>query len=319
MTVVTTGTRIDRPVILGIIGDSGSGKTTLTTGIRQILGADQVLAFCTDDYHKQSRAERKESGLTALDPECNHIDVLEQHLRLLRENQPILKPVYHHRDGTLRPPEYAAPRPYVVVEGLLGYHTRALRDCFDVKVFLEPDEDLRVKWKIQRDTLDRGYTEEEVRAQIEKRREDSPRFIQPQRTFADIVVQFQPPKADEDETGARLDVRHILRPTLPHPDLSVLVDAGAANGLTLELSRDRDHKPVDVLEIAGDLSDRAAWTLENLLWEMLPEARYLTVHRKAVGGFRDADRRERTSHPLALTQLMLTYQMVKAAHGVLAV
>jgi phosphoribulokinase len=311
------GARIARPVLLGIVGDSAAGKTTLTEGIARILGEDQVLAFCADDYHRESRAERRCSGRTALDPGCNYVDILEQHLRLLRDGQPVLKPVYDHRSGTPERPAYVEPRPYVVVEGLLPYHTRGMRDCFDVKVFLEPDEDLRRRWKLQRDCARRGYTQEEVEAELEQRKADSIGFIQPQRAFADIVVSFRPPEDDSAETGAHLDVRHLLRPTLPHPDLSPLIDGSGRNGLALELSRDRDGKPVDALEISGAIDDRAASSLESLFWEMLPEARHLRGQR--VGAFTDGEGRERISHPLALTQLMLTYHTLKAAHGVHAV
>ena len=112
-------------MILGIVGDSAAGKTTLTSGIAAILGPERVACICSDDYHRYGRAERAALRLTALDPACNYLDIFEQHLRLLRQGQPILKPVYDHRDGTLAAPEYVEPRPYIIVEGLLGYHSRA--------------------------------------------------------------------------------------------------------------------------------------------------------------------------------------------------
>ncbi|MBW2494732.1 MAG: phosphoribulokinase [Deltaproteobacteria bacterium] len=308
--------RVDRPVLLGIMGDSAAGKTTLATGVARILGDHQVLTLCSDDYHTYSRAERAEKNITALHPDGNQIEILEQHLQLLRRNQPILKPNYNHKLGTLEPARYLAPRPYIIVEGLLGYHTRAMRECFDVKVFMEPDEDLRVKWKLWRDCHLRGYTPEEAREELERRKPDSLRFIQPQRTFADIVINFYPPKSDDSETGAHLDVHHLLRPTLPHPDLSPLIEAGARNGLSLELCRDRDGAPVDVLGISGAIADQAAEGLENLLWEMLPEVSHMRSNH--VGEFTDVDGKSRISHPLVLTELLVAYHMVKAAHGIKA-
>jgi len=282
--------RLDRPVLLGIIGDSAAGKTTLAMGIARILGDNQVLTICSDDYHIYSRAERAERRITALHPDSNQIDILEQHLQLLRDNQPILKPIYNHELGTLEPAQYLAPRPYIIVEGLLGYHTRSMRDCYDVKVFMEPDEDLRIKWKLWRDCNRRGYTTEEAQDELEH---------------------------DDSETGAHLDVHHLLRPTLPHPDLSPLIGAGVRNGLSLELCRDRDGKPVDVLGISGGISDESAESLENLLWEMLPEVPHLRNNH--VGEFLDIDGKPRISHPLVLTELLVAYHMVKAAHGVHAV
>src|SRR3990170_4263829 len=185
--------RVDHPIILGIVGDSASGKSTLSVGVAQILGEAHCTVICTDDYHRYDRAHRAAAGLSALDPRANYVDVLEQHLRLLRTGEPILKPVYDHRHGTLQPPEYVRPKEFVIAEGLLGYTTRAMRDCYDVKIYLDPEEELRVKWKMHRDTTKRGYSLEDVKAMLEKRKDVSVKHIHPQRTFADIVIRFQRP------------------------------------------------------------------------------------------------------------------------------
>jgi len=304
--------RIDRPIILGIVGDSAAGKTTLTAGIANILGPEKVVTICTDDYHCYDRRERAENGCSALNPKGNYIDILEQHIQLLREGKPILKPIYNHDRGTLDRPAYVEPREYIIMEGLLGYSTRAMRDAYDVKVYLEPTESLRIKWKIQRDCTKRGYDEAEVLRSLEKRAQDSVDFIQPQRTFADMVVSFYQPDGRGQETGAHLNVRHTLRPTLPHPDLTPLLEVGIKKGLRLELARDMDGKPVDVLDIAGDVDTERANAMKNLLWDLIPEAQHL---RENVGTFTDEENNLSISHPLALSQLMITYHMVKAALG----
>ncbi len=311
-----TKNRVSHPIILGIVGDSATGKTTLSKGIAEILGDDRVALICTDDYHKYSRDQRAKNGISALDPKGNYVDIIAQHLRLLRQGQPILKPIYNHHGGTLDAPEYIEPKPYIIAEGLLGYTTRDMRDCYDVKVYLEPEEDLRVRWKIQRDTGKRGYKRESVLASLKKRKTDSPDFIHPQRTFADIVVRFYPPEGHEDETGAHLNVRHILRPTLPHPDLSPVLNEAADSGLHLELSRDRDGKPVDVFEINGNIPNFKAEGVETLIWNHIPEASHL---RRNVGSFVNGTEGQRQSHPLALTQLLIAHHMVKAALGIHAI
>ncbi|MBI5162766.1 MAG: phosphoribulokinase [Magnetospirillum sp.] len=304
--------RIERPVILGIVGDSASGKTTLAAGIAAILGPERVTILSTDGYRRLGRGECEAAGQTPLDPAANYIDVLEQHVHLLREGQPILMPVYDHRRGQLQPPVYLMPADYVIIEGLLGYHTRAMRDCYDVKVFLEPDEALRVRWKAGRDCAQRGYTPDAVMAAIERRRADSVEFIQPQRTFADMVVRFSPPGNDAGESGPKLNVRHTLRPTLPHPDLSPVLDVGAKGGFRLALARDVDGKPVDVLDMSGDIDARRARAVEDLLWSLIPEAHHLRVK---LGQYIDDHNEPAVSHPLALSQLLLTYHLVKAALG----
>lgn len=305
---------LSRPVILGIVGDSASGKTTLALGIAAILGSDRVTILGADDYHRLTRAERAKAGVTPLHPSSNYVDILEQHLRLLRDGEAVLKPVYDHTHGTLERPNYLEPKEYVIVEGLLGYHTRALRDCFDVKIFLDPEEELRTRWKLRRDCNERGYTPEQAHAEILSRQQDSQTYVQPQRTFADIVVRFFHPDSDAQDNGTHLNVRHTLRPTLPHPDLTPILDAGGRTGYRLQLARDVDGKPVDVLDIMGDIDARRAQAVEDLLWGLIPEASHLR-DRAPLGRITDADNQTMTSHPLALSQLLITYHLVKAALG----
>ncbi len=307
---------VERPILLGIVGDSAAGKSTLAAGIANILGSDRVAIMCTDDYHKYSRQERSELGISALAPEANYIDILTQHILMLRAGRPILKPIYNHNGGTLDAPEYFEPKGYIIIEGLLGYSNREMRNCYDVKIYLDPSEELRVKWKVQRDTKNRGYTKEKVMEALKKRVYDTEHYIRPQRTFADIVVRFYPPDTQQEETGARLDVQHMLRPTLPHPDLTPIHAVGGENGFHLELARDLDGKPVDVLEFHGDIEDQRAKDIENLLWELIPEAHHM---RENVGMFEDESDRAAMSYPLALSQLFITYHIVKAAMGVHAI
>lgn len=293
-----TNRTADRPVILGVVGDSAAGKTTLTAGVAAILGPGRVACICSDDYHRFDRRERAKRGVTALHPDSNHIDILEQHLELLRRNQPILKPVYDHRDGSLAAPEYVAPAPYIIVEGLLGYHTPRLRACYDVKVYLEPDEALRVRWKLGRDTTKRGYRPEQVLAQIAEREPDTAAYIRPQQAFADLVVSFRPPPGRAEELGRNLDVSHLLRPGLPHPDLSPVLARGT--GLTLERVSEAEGGPAHRLEIAGAIASAEATGLADLLWSLMPEAARLRGHAES-------------GQALALTQLLIAYHMVKAA------
>ncbi len=162
-----------RPVILGVVGDSATGKTTITDGLVRVLGEDNIAHIGTDDYHRYDREERKEHGVTPLNPAANYMDIMAQDLEHVRNGDPILKPIYVHANGTFDVPEYVEPKAFAIVEGLLGYYTEELREAHDVRVFLAPPEDLRRKWKIDRDSSKRGYTEEEVLADLDKREPDS--------------------------------------------------------------------------------------------------------------------------------------------------
>ena len=306
----------ERPIILGIVGDSAAGKTTLTRGIAQVLGEDEVTAICTDDYHRYNRQQRKEMGISALHPDCNYIDIIEQHLKLLREGKPILKPHYNHSTGDFDPPEYIEPKKFVIVEGLLGYSTQEARDAYDVKVYLAPPEDLRFKWKIKRDTRKRGYTEEQVIEQMNAREFDSENFIRPQRKWSDVIVTFYPPEENKTETDLLLNVNLVLRPTIPHPDFTHILDTdGNDLGSAIRLGLERDMgKPVDVLAIDGHATPEQVQQLERILCNEVPYlGRFCSLEgNKEVGKVVGTTGETLQSYPLALTQLLITYHMLKA-------
>lgn len=289
-----------RPIMLGIVGDSGSGKTTLTRGLVRVLGEEHVTHFCADDYHRYDRRQRAERGITPLHPDCNYMDILSQHLGHLRRGEPVLKPVYRHADGTFGPPVYLAPARFVVAEGLLAFHTRELREMFDVRVFLDPPEELRRRWKVARDCSRRGYTTDEVLAELDRREADSEQFIRPQRHHADIVVSFRPGLSDDPE---HLDAHLYLRHSLPHPDLSEVVD-GEEQDLSLV------ERPGGLeLRISGQVAPERALEVEEAIWERMHFASHLRQQR--LGEFTVGTQLHR-SESLALTQLLILYHCVVA-------
>lgn len=300
--------------MLGVVGDSATGKTTLTAGIAKILGKDRVTTICTDDYHKFDRAERKELPFTPLHPDCNYMEIIEQHLKLLADGEPILKPIYNHSHGTLDRPVLVAPEEYMVVEGLFGFYSKPMRDCFDVKVFLDPPEDVRRAWKIKRDVGKRNYTEEQVDADLAKREPESEAYIRPQRAHADIVVRFYPPGPDLDVDASHYNVKLVLRPTLPHPYLAEIASATRTSKyepIRFSLARDRGQ-PVDVLEIDGTVPDEVAASAEQIIWEKMHKDGKLDAN--AIGIFAEGDE-QRVSGPLGLTQLLIVFQLQSARAG----
>jgi phosphoribulokinase len=308
----------DRPIILGIVGDSAAGKTTLTRGIAQILGKEDVTIICTDDYHRYDRKQRAEMGISALHPDCNYLDIIQQHLSLLRTGQPILKPIYNHSTGEFDPPEYIKPNKFVIVEGLLGYSTRGMRDSYDVKAYLAPPESLRATWKIKRDTRKRGYTEEQVLEQLRQRESDSDAYIRPQRQWADVVVSFYPSTDYSEQDDLLLNVQLLLRPTIPHPDFTDIIGAdGNHLGSAVRLELDRDMgKPVDVLEVDGHATAEQVTQLERMLCNEVPYlGNFCSLEgNDDLGKVVGTTGETLQSYPLALTQLLITYHMLKAMH-----
>jgi len=293
-----------RPVLLGIVGDSAAGKTTLTRGLVRILGEQQVTHVSADHYHRYDRKQRAERGLTPLHPDCNYLDILEQHLRHLRAGDPIIKPVYRHQDGTFAAPEYVRPGQFAIVEGMLGVHSASMRDNYDVRVFLDPPRDVRRIWKVQRDCSRRGYTTDQVLQELDRRAADAEAFIRPQRRYADIVISFMPGDRGDPE---HLDATVAMRPGLIHPELSLVIDGGG-DGISL-VARGAEA----LLWIPGTiLADRSA-AIQEAVWDRMHFASHLRTER--LGEFTVGTQLAR-SEPLAITQLLVLYQLVTARAAV---
>jgi phosphoribulokinase len=296
-----------RPVILGVVGDSAAGKTTITRGLVRVLGEDNTAHICTDDYHRYDRKQRGELGITPLHPDCNHLDIIAQHLTHLRRGEAVLKPVYRHKDGTFGPPVYVRPERFTVIEGLLGYYLPEMREVYDVRVYLNPPEELRRKWKVRRDCSRRGYTTDEVLAELDRREPDSEAFIRPQRRHADMLVSFLPHEGEENENQTRLDAELILRDSLPHPNLTPFVN-GERNGLQLvEGTSER------ILRISGSMDPDHAAAIEEAIWERMHFATHLRARR--LGEFTIGTELYR-SESLALVQLLILYHLVTAKAAV---
>jgi phosphoribulokinase len=292
-----------RPVMLAIAGDSAAGKTTLTRGLVRALGADNCVSICVDDYHRYDRGERRDLPFTALHPECNHLDIMEQHLQLLASGQPILKPVYDHSTGELARPELVQPNRYIIVEGLFPLHSKLARACFDVTVFLDPPEDIRRGWKLARDTATRGYSAPQVLAELDRRTAESEAFIRPQRSHADVVVRFAPIAVRDDPPGTPLSAELVLRPTIRHPDLSGVL--GGHRTMHVKLCRDTDGRPVDTLHVHGYVPTEESRTLQKAIWALLDQPGEVPAGLGELGP-------GRRNEPLAITQLLLLYHMLDA-------
>lgn len=293
-----------RPIVLGVVGDSGAGKTTLTRGLIRVVGEEHVTRVSADDYHRYDRQERRQHNITPLHPDANHLDVLTQHLVQLRRGEGVLKPVYDHRTGTLGRPVYMRASRFLILEGLLNFHTESLRTAHDVRVFLAPAEQLRRAWKLKRDCTRRSYTTDEVLQQLDVREQDAVQFIAPQRRHADIVVSFGVGRRADP---SHLDAEVMLHDTLPHPDLSPLVD-GTADGPQV-IRCDRDV----LLKIPGDISPEHAAELEAAMWERMSFASHLRARR--LGEFTVGTDLHR-SDSLALVQLLMLYHLVWARASV---
>ncbi|MFM7437511.1 MAG: phosphoribulokinase, partial [Snowella sp.] len=198
---------LDRPIIIGVAGDSGSGKTTYSNGIRRLLGTDIVETICLDGYHKEDREQRKISGKLPLDPEANRLDLLQEHLKSLRENQAVDVPIYNHGTGKFDPPQHLSPTPIIIVEGLHALYPEIL-PWLDFSIFVDPDHAVKWEWKWQRDIKRRGHKAEALKQEMIQREAAYKRWLDFQRINATVVIKIFPSQIHQL-------ARHQFNGTLP--------------------------------------------------------------------------------------------------------
>ncbi len=181
-----------RPILIGIAGGTGSGKSTVAKEIYNSLPSKQICMIQQDSYYKdQSHLTMDERIKTNYDhPDAFDNDLMKKHLKMLLNNEAVEKPVYdfsiHNRvDKT----EKINPCPIIIVEGLMIFVEKEIRDLMDIKVFVDTDSDIRIVRRIKRDIEERGRTLDSVITQyINSVRPMHLEFIEPTKRYADVIV-----------------------------------------------------------------------------------------------------------------------------------
>ncbi|HEY9640225.1 MAG TPA: phosphoribulokinase [Coleofasciculaceae cyanobacterium] len=218
----------DRVVLIGVAGDSGCGKSTFLRRLADLFGEELMTVICLDDYHSLDRKGRKEAGVTALNPKANNFDLMYEQIKQLKAGQEIMKPIYNHETGLIDPPERIVPTPIVVIEGLHPMYDERVRSLLDFSVYLDIDDEVKIAWKIQRDMAERGHTYEDVLAAINSRRPDFSAYIDPQKQYADMVIQVLPTRLIPNDTERKvLRVRMIQKDGVEGIEPVYLFDEGS--------------------------------------------------------------------------------------------
>ena len=182
---------MDNILVIGIAGGSGSGKTTLMKNlIEKFQGSVTVLSH--DNYYKRhDELTYEERCLLNYDePNAFDTDLMVQQLNHLRHGQAIDCPVYdftvHNRsDETIR----IVPERVIIVEGILIFEPKALRELMDIRIFVDTDADIRLCRRIKRDVNKRGRSLESVLNQYQQTvKPMHEKYVEPSKRFADIVV-----------------------------------------------------------------------------------------------------------------------------------
>jgi phosphoribulokinase len=253
--------------IVGVGGDSGSGKTTFVKGIEAMLGADIVSSFSLDDYHTLDRKQRAEKKITPLNPAANNLVGLAKDLSKLKRGEPIMKPVYDHKDGSFGKPVLFKPTPVIIIEGLHPFYTEKLRKNIDLSIFVEPDREIKKKWKIKRDVEERGHKIEAVVKEMKLRAPDYEKYIDEQKIYAEVIVQIAKSTFSEDDIyQIRLVQRRVSGPLAEMDlslDLSEMLRLSDRN-FALEFKRDDFYgHDVGILSMDGEIHRSVVKNLEE--------------------------------------------------------
>jgi len=195
---------VSRPYLVGISGDSGVGKTTLVSSLLNVFGKNNVTTICGDDMHKWERGHEKWQEFTHLNPSANKLYSEVSFLRALKNGQKIARRIYDHNHGKFTEPKSVEAKKIIIFEGLHSFYVEPVRNLFDIKIFVKPEKQLRIHWKIIRDQIKRGYSKEKILEQLKQREEDSEKFISSQEKYADVKIELLPAKpikniGDKDE------------------------------------------------------------------------------------------------------------------------
>ena len=180
------------PLVIGIAGGSGSGKTTVANIILERVGRQRIAYLPHDAYYRDlTGLPSAQRELVNFDhPDSLESDLLAEHIRQLKNWQTIQLPIYDfthdRRTGETIP---VKPQRVILVEGILIFSEKQLRNLFDVKLFVDTDSDLRFIRRLERDINERGRTTENVVKQyLSSVRPMHLEFVEPSKRYADVII-----------------------------------------------------------------------------------------------------------------------------------
>ena len=177
-----------KPFVIGVAGDSGAGKDTFANAITGLFGQHSVASISGDDYHLWDRHQPMWQVMTHINPAANDLESFAKNLVSLTDGRSIQTSHYNHDSGKMSGPFRVQSNDIIIASGLHALYLPILRECYDLSIYLDIDENLRTFFKIQRDLNQRGYTMDRVLDSLAKRKPDSEKFIKPQAAYADLIL-----------------------------------------------------------------------------------------------------------------------------------
>jgi uridine kinase len=199
-----------RQLVIGIAGGTGSGKTSVTNKIlERIHQAENVVVIQHDSYYKDISAY---GGIKGEQINFDHPDSLEtpllvRHIKELKNDNAIEQPLYNFAThARMKETRHLEPKDIIIVEGILIFASKELRDVFDIKIFIDTDADERLLRRLKRDIVERGRSIESVMNQyITTVKPMHLEFVEPSKRYADIII----PRGSENNVGIDMVVVKI--------------------------------------------------------------------------------------------------------------
>lgn len=205
---------MEQALVIGIAGGTGSGKTTVTQNIVKRLGLGKMVVLRHDFYYRDISAF---DGIAPERVNFDHPDALEtslliKHIQDLKEWKTIFQPLYDFTSySRLSETKQIEPRRVIIVEGILIFVEKELRDLMDIKIFVDTDADERLLRRIRRDVLDRSRSIESVMQQyVATVKPMHLEFVEPSKRWADVII----PKGGENIVAIDMvvtKIRELLR------------------------------------------------------------------------------------------------------------
>jgi len=179
-------------IVVGFAGGTGSGKTSFAQKVLERVGPDRCVTVAQDAYYKDG-SQLTPDARAAINydhPDAFDTSLLVQDLRDLKAGRPAPQLTYDHATYSRRVmPDALAPRPVIILEGILILAEEPLRRLIDIKLFIDTDPDVRILRRLRRDLKERGRTFESVERQyLQSVRPMHLEFVEPSKRYADLIV-----------------------------------------------------------------------------------------------------------------------------------
>jgi uridine kinase len=199
-----------RPFVIGVSGGTGSGKTTVSRTIQAAVGMERIAYLQHDSYYNDhSHLSPEERARCNYDhPDSLDTALLVRHLHDLLNWHPVEVPIYDfalHARTSLT--EHVRPAPVILVEGILIFSEKQLRELMDMRIYVDTDADIRFIRRLHRDVEERGRTLDSIINQyMNTVRPMHLEFVEPSKRYADVIV----PEGGNNRVAMEMIVSRIL-------------------------------------------------------------------------------------------------------------